>query len=280
MEANNIDKVIKDKLDKRTITPSVSAWERLEMQLDKDSKAKKKGWFLYVSIAASVVLLVSIGIQLNTTKNNALTAPKEEFVVTPKEQKQIKENIDKVFLHQTQETEFVSNEKTNTKNTKSTEKSIPVLEPKNSIVMNRKKVSKKQEVVVAEKVNTLKEEVASLEKSVMPTNNADTSINTTLNSNNNSKKNSISINPDDLLYAVTHSPEQVKAYYSKYNVTRDKLLNTIKNELKKSSIKMNPESMLAEVEESIIEDNFQNNFLKVVKERVTLLASTIANRNN
>ena len=47
-----------------------------------------------------------------------------------------------------------------------------------------KKVSKKQEVVVAEKVNILKEEVASLEKSVMPTINADTSINTTLNSNN------------------------------------------------------------------------------------------------
>lgn len=61
---------------------------------------------------------------------------------------------------------------------------------------------------------------------------------------------------------------------------RDALLNTIKLELKKSNLKVNPNSILAEVERTIDDDDFQNNFLKSLKSKVSDIASAIASRND
>ena len=85
---------------------------------------------------------------------------------------------------------------------------------------------------------------------------------------------------DDLLYAVTHSPKEVKAYYAKYNVNRDDVLRTIKSELKKLNIKVNLNLILAEVERNIIEDDFQNNFMKSIKRKVSDFAIALASRND
>lgn len=63
-------------------------------------------------------------------------------------------------------------------------------------------------------------------------------------------------------------------------MNRDDLLNTIKLELKKSNLKVNPNSILAEVERTIDDDDFQNNFLKSLKSKVSYIASAIASRNN
>ena len=83
-----------------------------------------------------------------------------------------------------------------------------------------------------------------------------------------------------MLYAVTHSSQEVKEYYAKYNLSRDDVLRTIKSELKKSNIKVNPNIILAEVERTIDDDDFQNNFMKSIKRRVTDIAAAIASRNN
>ena len=93
-------------------------------------------------------------------------------------------------------------------------------------------------------------------------------------------KSSINVNPNDLLYAVTHSQNQVEAYYAKHNVTKEDVLNTIKSELKKSNLKVNPNVILAEVENKIATDNYENNFLKNVKKRVSNIATAIASRND
>ena len=90
----------------------------------------------------------------------------------------------------------------------------------------------------------------------------------------------IKVNAEDLLYAVTHTSQEVKNYYAKYSMNRDDLLNTIKLELKKSNLKVNPNSILAEVERTIDDDFFQNNFLKSLKSKVSDIASAIASRNN
>ena len=83
-----------------------------------------------------------------------------------------------------------------------------------------------------------------------------------------------------MLFAVTHSQKEVKAYYAKYQINRDDVLKTIKSELKKSNLKVNPETILAEVERSIDDDDFQNNFLKNLKRKVSDIATAIASRNN
>ncbi len=64
MQTNNLDNNIKQKFQNRTFKPSASAWERLSEKLDEQPKQKKKGWFFYIGIAASILLLISIGIQL------------------------------------------------------------------------------------------------------------------------------------------------------------------------------------------------------------------------
>lgn len=49
-------------------------------------------------------------------------------------------------------------------------------------------------------------------------------------------------------------------------------LKAIKSELIKSDLKVNPETILAEVERSINDDVFENNFLKSLKKKyLTLL---------
>jgi len=83
-----------------------------------------------------------------------------------------------------------------------------------------------------------------------------------------------------LLFAVTHSSTEVKEYYAKLNLTREDVLSTIKNELKNSNIKVSPEAILAEVERTIGEEDFQNNFLQSLKKRVTDIATAIASRND
>ena len=97
MKTNKLDKIIKEKFENRTFTPSTSAWERLSVQLDEQPKEKKRGLFFYISIAASILLLVSIGFQIFTTDDNKAIPIKEEIVISPLEKEVIKEKIDEVF---------------------------------------------------------------------------------------------------------------------------------------------------------------------------------------
>ena len=79
---------------------------------------------------------------------------------------------------------------------------------------------------------------------------------------------------------MTHSKEEVKAYYAKYNINRDEVLQSIQNQLNKSNFKIDANTILAEVERDIDEDDFQNNFMKSLKKRVSDIASAIASRND
>ena len=58
------------------------------------------------------------------------------------------------------------------------------------------------------------------------------------------------------------------------------LLKMIKIELKKSNLKVDPKIILAEVETTIKNDIFQNNFLKSLKVKITDIATAVASRND
>ena len=49
------DENIKDKLEKRVLTPSPEAWDRLSGRLDDEQKSGKKQWILWLGVAASIV---------------------------------------------------------------------------------------------------------------------------------------------------------------------------------------------------------------------------------
>ncbi len=53
---------IKQKLEARNINPSDSSWNQLSKQLDTEKRNKKKIWFLYLGVAASVVGIILVTI--------------------------------------------------------------------------------------------------------------------------------------------------------------------------------------------------------------------------
>ena len=105
MGHDNIDKHIKEKLEQRTIQPSLEAWDKLSNMLDEENKdSKNKGYYKYF-VAASVVLL--LGFFFTTQFNSAevvvddtivniekdgVMSSVNEVVVTPAES-HLKENV-------------------------------------------------------------------------------------------------------------------------------------------------------------------------------------------
>ncbi|MDB4202442.1 hypothetical protein N9763_05490, partial [Polaribacter sp.] len=79
MKTNKLENHIKKTLKTRSIAPASSAWERLSVQLDTQVKSKKKGVFFYIGVAASILTLVSVAIQLSF--NNEVSIPINNDVV-------------------------------------------------------------------------------------------------------------------------------------------------------------------------------------------------------
>lgn len=266
METNKIDKNIKEKFANRTFKPSASAWERLSLKLDEQPKTKKFGLFFYTGIAASIILLVTISNQI-FFNDSGILIQKEEMVISPIDKKQFDIKIDDQINQISFPEVLVKNEVSELKQEII---NLPTIIDKNSISKFDKgsKKSPTTNEIVGKKDDVISNEIKKskeiLNKRILK----------------QDPNSSIKINADDLLYAVTHSSKEVKAYYAKYNLDREEVLKTIKNELKKSNLKVNPNTILAEVERSIDDDFFENNFMKGLKKRVSDIAVAIASRNN
>jgi hypothetical protein len=257
MKTTNIDNTIREKLQNRTLRPSDSAWDRLEVQLDEQSKKAKKSWVFYSNIAAGFLLLVSLSVNF-ILSNEEEIEPTQKIVNQPIDTINTTKKIDVKIEENKPKTLFV--EQTEFKKTI----------PKST---NTKKVQKDQivEQLTADNLvfDSLKNRIEIAQNETEKSENILTHQTTT----------SIKINSDDLLFAVTHSPKEVQTYYAKYQINREDVMRIIKNELKQSNIKLNPETILAEVEKNIDEDNFKNNFMQFLKKRVVDIASAIASRN-
>jgi len=268
MKTNKLDNNIKKKFENRTFETSASAWERLSVKLDEQPKQKKIGWFFYIGAAASVLLLVTIGFQFFNNGSQQII-PEDKIVISPINtniiDKKIEEFINEIPVEEAlvkEEVEIITNPEIKTKVNKDKFKtkkikSIPNIKEKNLIA----NVEENLKIIQSVEKNENNNEVIKVKLLKQDPNST------------------IKINANDLLYAVTHSPIEVKKYYAKYNVNREDILKTIKNELKKSNIKVNPNTILAEVERNIDDDDFQNNFMKSLKRRVSDIATVIASRN-
>lgn len=258
MKTNNIDKNIKEKFQNRTFPPSESAWQRLSDKLDEQPKEKKKkGWVFYTGIAASILVLISIGFGIFTSDENQFQ-PKEEIVISPIDTSFINQKIDEIKIEYELEEVLVKVDEVKL------EEEIISKKVKKELIENQFK-PKENKLIIAKVNENLRQA------------QIDSSENNDIKAISNS---SIKVNANDLLFAVTHSEEDVLAYYAKNNIDRKKLLQSIENELKESNVKVNANSILAEVEQNINEDTFKNNFLQLIKKKVSDVASAVASRNN
>ena len=279
METNKTDNYIKEKFAKREIVPSASAWERLSIQLDNQPKNKKRSWFLYIGYAATILILISVGVY--TFSSNSLERMPLEDVLVKQEidTVQILHKIDKVFKEVPIEKALVE---------------LEIIKEKQIDTFILEKVSIKQPIARIDTDEILKKEagthviiieskenssVVSIEENkaiITPT--KETIINKT--STQPILKSRIKVNAEELLYAVTNESKYPLTISFERNTNRAELLTTIKNELEKSNFKVDPKIILAEVERAINDDFFQNNFLETIRRNITNLATTVANRNN
>jgi len=260
---DKLDKIIQDKLKNRTITPSPSAWERLSHQLDVEARQKpKRKRFLYVGYAASVVVLVSLFFMLNKDKATTNIDTKEILVERKIDTSKIKKNIFKKntikeVIVQRKKEESLPRKNMNSKKRLFLKKQIK----KTQIAQNKKK---RKDII---KKN---DEVISIEKKLK---------NKTVIVQKETTKSTIKINPDDLLYEVTHTKKEVIDYYAKNNINRKEVLKEVKKQLKKSNLKIDPEIILTAVERDISDDFFKNKFLQKLKSKVSTIVVAIVERN-
>lgn len=266
MSTNRIDNHIAEKLKNRELSPSASSWERLSMQLDEQEKKKKKHKFLYFGYVASFTLLFFLGYQ-HFVKTPTIE-PKKEIIV--------QQNV-------TESPEPTEKSKINIVNeNKKEKKQIAVIkkveEPIKKIQSKNNAIKKEQKTVLLNSSNEIASKVFvnELEKNI-------SEEKTTIKKTNEKKQNKntfIRVNADDLLYAVTHTQEEVKEYYAKNMINRSSLLDTINVNLKKSNLKVNPEIILAEVENEIYNgDEARESFMKKFKIKLSEVIIAFADRN-
>ena len=276
METNNTDTNIKQKFAKREIVPSASAWERLSKELDGQPKHKKRGWFLYTGYAATVLILISVGIY--TFSRNAIADEILENVLVKQEidTVQILHKIDKVFNEVPLEKAIVKAAivkekqlKTSILEKSSVEQSIAEIEAD--------KILKKEAdtPVVTKEIRSV---VIVEEKKAIVIPIKETIINKT--TTQPILKARIKVNAEELLYAVTNESKYPFTISFERNTNRAELLATIKNELEKSNFQVDPKIILAEVELAIKDDFFDNNFLETIRLSIESFATAAVNRNN
>ena len=279
METNKTDNNIKEKFAKREIVPSASAWERLSIQLDNQPKNKKRSWFLYIGYAATILILISVGVY--TFSSNSLERMPLEDVLVKQEidTAQILHKIDKVFKEVPIEkalvkSEIIKEKKIDTFILEKVSINQPIARIDTDEIL--KKEAGTHVIIIESKENS---SVVSIEENkaiITPT--KETTI--TKTSTQPILKARIKVNAEELLYAVTNESKYPLTISFERNTNRAELLTTIKNELEKSNFKVDPKIILAEVERAINDDFFQNNFLETIRRNITNLATTVANRNN
>lgn len=282
---NNIDKHIAEKLKNRELQPSFSAWERLSNQLDEHETKKKKRRWMFIGYAASILVLISAGIfyftkssekLINDTNTITVDVPVDttKFTIQPlKDLVPIEEAV-----VQTEKGANTAKEK-EAEPSKQKNKTTPkVIIAKHTETTNQKKG--KDVLPIKDKIITPVETAVIAKADVTQKETSGGSKDKSkLQKKSKKSKFRIQVNSDDLLYAVTHTPAEVKAYYAKYNVKRHDVLKTIQQELKKTNLKVDPNTILAEVEKNIDEDDFKDNFMQRLKTKISDIAVAIAYRN-
>jgi hypothetical protein len=275
MKKNKLDKSIKEKFSNRTLEPSVSAWERLSVKLEEQPKQNKKGWYSYRGYAATILVLMSIGIYTLSDDEQAST-PKQIIVEENRDTTSIKNKIEQHFNTISIDKALVKLEKVKKKKEG---KSIEVKNfTTNSIAFKEKRAPFKEEESL---LNKNKEKIRNVK--IKENNPIIIPIKEEFSNEVFTKQNfnsRIKVNAADLLYAVTHGANGIEKKEATPNMSRKEILKTIKIELYKSNLKVNPETILSEVEHTITNDIFQNNFLKSLKKRISNIATSIASRND
>ena len=99
---------LKEKLEKRTLSPSAEGWTKLSDRLDADNKKNRKPIYWWLSIAAMLVIMIAITVQVFNKEETTSVAPQ----IVNEELNEIKNDKEDAIFSNDKESELVSEENT------------------------------------------------------------------------------------------------------------------------------------------------------------------------
>ncbi|WP_338376423.1 hypothetical protein [uncultured Flavobacterium sp.] len=246
MQLDNFEKQVQQKLSNREMKPSANSWDRLDAMLNVEEKPKKKGFFL-INIAASFIVLASIGYYFYN-QNEVLNPVKEETII-------VEENSE--FRIQNSE-----NKEDNTENIESVKE--VVVENNNLIKKNKNSSIGKQQVVIISETKNQKE--VSIINQQITNNNQNVIAENNKTSNQNTEPTTPKyISAEKLLAEVNNTKYKNKNSEKEVKRTR-------------KGISVNPNALLSNAETEIYQ-SFRESALEKLNKNFNSIKTVLANRN-
>ncbi|MFD1063065.1 hypothetical protein ACFQ1Q_07385 [Winogradskyella litorisediminis] len=251
---------IKDKLEKRTVTPSSEAWSKLSQRLDAEDNKTKKTSFWWIGIAASVAVLImiSVGVFSKTTES------------------EIDDIIVKDVINKTSETD-------NTKTlieTKNLEKQQVAKEDTSEEIIDLKITQSKASDIITKKQQkqTPKKEtvIAKVETLVVPKNALNTIV---------KQETAIANTEKPEFNSIIDELKEVKAKREVTDQTVDSLLKIANKELlmdkalKKNTNVVNADALLQDVEDAMGE-SFRSRIYETLKGGLKEVKKAVVQRHD
>jgi hypothetical protein len=254
MEPNKLEKKLREKLSSREIQPSAQAWDRLDAMLSESEERKTRRPFGFLFIAASITVLLTVGI-LFFTQNGPEIQTKEE-VVSSETKDTIQKKVNEISTPRVENIqEVVSNQPTTD---------------------NRQPTTNNQRVSIStrEQSSNGRSNQKSAIKNQNPLINRDKEIEYLINSSDIALK--------DLPKIRTGS--QVISGGNKEVITDEALLAGLENLAKqsankKSNIKVDAKNLLSQVDGEL-ELTFREKVINKVTKNYKEVKVVLANRNN
>lgn len=149
---------IKNKLEKRSLSPSQEGWAKLSERLDAEETSSKFPWYWWVSIAAGLVIMLALTVQHFNAEDGQKTMPR----IVEEKPTEIKVEEKQPILMEANENQFATD---NTSEAENKFKSVkePSQIKKYKSVTNNKQKAKIQLAHKSQKEETLKEDVNTID---------------------------------------------------------------------------------------------------------------------
>lgn len=236
--------------------------EKLEQQ--KSKKPKKRCAIIIFRIAASVALLLGLAyfIKNNTSSHHQKTNKlvEESIDTTTLKPKKVFESHLKEDIIISKNEEVLKVEILN-----KTDSHIEIGGLKKEVSINKNITFQQTEQKIADTNTTIRNK-----------NTIETIKNNELATSKEEYKPSIKVNSDALLYAVTHSTNEVLAYYKENDLTRESVIASIEAELIKSKLNVDANELLTEIELGLNTYTFKEKLLAKIKLKIKELSNAIA----
>ena len=252
---------IKDRLEKRTLSPSSEGWSKLSERLDADEKKSKKPIYWWLSIAAGLIIMIAVSVKFFNSKDTKEVMP--QVVEDKVKMEQIERG--KPEQNNTKSIDLVNEDNRVEEN----EENAPTLKESKNVIYKKETIKKPES----------KTQLAELNKSSK--NDTSNAINKTVNDELQKE-----IDDETIKNAVV---EAMKTLKSENTAVTDREIDSLlkiaskelfKDESQKESSTMVDATQLLESVEDEMGQSYRGRVYEALKDSYKTIKTAVVNRNN